>query len=1224
MKKSNAKSLPSYNEPKYRVKMYKKKKNWLVKGLFFSSLVLGGLVLSDTESAYADEWTANSVESIQAKLDANQSSYTFEKGDTFYNISLAVNVKWQKLMELNGFEDGSQYSVPIGTTISFDGLKVKITDSQGKIVSETKLTPADKVDPSQTFGKQVTDVPHVTKSSNSNTPNTSGNNAKVSGKDARNIQPLQSTTPENLSVSKEVIDNKKNELKNLEDQREALKAEKAELEKLKQEIEVLLTDNINQSNEWRFSTLNSQKSAITQNVNDLQNEIDNQRARLQAIDDELAQAQNTKNDIANQLSVATAVYQEAQQKIEELKATQSALESQLANLPEDQTEQRQALQSQLATVKATLEVADNSGSQLAELNEQLNQSDNRINQLMSEKEATQIELNQLQVELSQAQEQLNTLNSPDNEKSKTKQEALEKQQQLAAYGQEIDAINTQINQLDEKIATLITEIDTLEKNYSSEKNTLDNIQSTFLTDAKSVATTMINALPHLSLNEKEKFILQVEDATTNQQVLNVYSSAVKQDAENTAADAQTLADAKAAANTAINALPNLSGDEKTGFITQVDNAGTIAEVSQIQQEAQAKDTQNKASADAQALADAKNAANTVINALPNLSNDEKTGFINQVDNAGTIAEVSQIHQEAQAKDTQNKASADAQALADAKAAANTAINALPNLSADEKTGFINQVDSAGTIAEVSQIQQEAQTKDTQNKASADAQALADAKNAANTVINALPNLSADEKTGFIAQVDNAGTIADVTQAQQDAEARDAQALADAKAAANTAINALPNLSADEKTGFINQVDNAGTIAEVSQAQQDAEARNAQALADAKAAANTAINALPNLSNDEKTGFIAQVDNAGTIAEVTQAQQDAEARDTQALADAKAAANTAINALPNLSADEKTGFINQVDNAGTIAEVTQAQQDAEARDAQALADAKAAANTAINALPNLSNDEKTGFIAQVDNAGTIADVTQAQQDAEARDAQALADAKAAANTAINALPNLSADEKTGFITQVDNAGTIADVSHAQQDAEFTDFKNSVVTYIANVKTWFITPEQIAGYKEKINKANTMEEAIKAKEFITTSYFNDVRDWMMGSGLQNFLNYTVEDDAKLKLDAYSTTTIDEFIQMFAQRSRSNLIKVYPEITSGKRPIGNYGIFFNGNVAIFYYANILTKEEFNYWMDKLWHHPSLDAYEYQSDVARLIGLLTPERMAQAHWNEKEDFFF
>lgn len=76
----------------------KVKKNIVVKSMLFSSLVLGGMLLSNGHEVHASQWQANSPEAIRATLQENQSSYTFEEGDTFYNIGIAVNVKWQTLM----------------------------------------------------------------------------------------------------------------------------------------------------------------------------------------------------------------------------------------------------------------------------------------------------------------------------------------------------------------------------------------------------------------------------------------------------------------------------------------------------------------------------------------------------------------------------------------------------------------------------------------------------------------------------------------------------------------------------------------------------------------------------------------------------------------------------------------------------------------------------------------------------------------------------------------------------------------------------------------------------------------------------------------------------------------------------------------------------------------------------------------------------------------------
>ncbi|MGC3722501.1 hypothetical protein, partial [Enterococcus faecalis] len=70
---------------------------------------------------------------------------------------------------------------------------------------------------------------------------------------------------------------------------------------------------------------------------------------------------------------------------------------------------------------------------------------------------------------------------------------------------------------------------------------------------------------------------------------------------------------------------------------------------------------------------------------------------------------------------------------------------LPNLSAEEKADFVKQVAAAKDIPTVNKIVEVAKNKDGEN-------ALAKAKEAAKQEINALPNLSAEEKADFVKQV----------------------------------------------------------------------------------------------------------------------------------------------------------------------------------------------------------------------------------------------------------------------------------------------------------------------------------------------------------------------------------------------------------------------------------------------------------------------------------------
>ena len=77
-------------------------------------------------------------------------------------------------MTANGFDLGSQYSVPVGTTISFDDSKMTVTNAAGEVISEIQLNNNDKIDTAQPFaGQATTNQPARTNTSISNKPNAS-------------------------------------------------------------------------------------------------------------------------------------------------------------------------------------------------------------------------------------------------------------------------------------------------------------------------------------------------------------------------------------------------------------------------------------------------------------------------------------------------------------------------------------------------------------------------------------------------------------------------------------------------------------------------------------------------------------------------------------------------------------------------------------------------------------------------------------------------------------------------------------------------------------------------------------------------------------------------------------------------------------------------------------------------------------------------------------------
>ena len=96
-----------------------------------------------------------------------------------------------------------------------------------------------------------------------------------------------------------------------------------------------------------------------------------------------------------------------------------------------------------------------------------------------------------------------------------------------------------------------------------------------------------------------------------------------------------------------------------------------------------------------------------INALENLTEEEKKSFTDRIDKASKIEEIQPIVEEAK---TKAKEKADAKALKEAKTKAKATVNALENLTEEEKKGFTDRIDAATEIDKINPIVEEAKTK----------------------------------------------------------------------------------------------------------------------------------------------------------------------------------------------------------------------------------------------------------------------------------------------------------------------------------------------------------------------------------------------------------------------------------------------------------------------------------------------------------------------------------
>lgn len=542
MKKMRKSNLIQETTLKYRAKMRKCGKKWIVKGMLFSTIMLGGTLLFENSIVEASEWQANTVEIIEAKLVEVQSSYTFEEGDTFYNIGLAVNVKWQTLMEINGFEAGSQYTVPVGTTITFDGAKVTVTDKNGQIVNEKVLTNEDKIDPSRPFANQTSDLPKTgnTSDNKAEAPNTETNNS-TDTKNKEEVVNNPSTSESNKEKDKQ-IQKPKEPITNADAQKQKEEAEKAkaeaekakqdaekakqEAERQKQEAEKRLTDALNAENSNTLADLQAKRDAAKQNVANAQVAYDAESAKLRALDQQIATAQTSHANAQAAFNAEQSAVNAAQTGVTDASDRVSSLQSQIAALQGQATEsgddsaqtQLTSLQDQLAAAQADL---NNYNTQLTTAQGQLDAASAQLatataslNDASSQRASVEAAITNAQAALTAAQNELNSL--PTNIEATNSEAAKKIQAELAEWNKKIEALNNQITSLDNKITDLANTISALENQLVNATDDFNQVESEANAAKDSIADDSAISNANDTATDVENNIPDVKPVPTNE------------------------------------------------------------------------------------------------------------------------------------------------------------------------------------------------------------------------------------------------------------------------------------------------------------------------------------------------------------------------------------------------------------------------------------------------------------------------------------------------------------------------------------------------------------------------------------------------------------------------------------------------------------------------------------------------------------------------------------
>lgn len=563
---------------------------------------------------------------------------------------------------------------------------------------------------------------------------------------------------------------------------------------------------------------------------------------------------------------------------------------------------------------------------------------------------------------------------------------------------------------------------------NSAKTNLDGTR--LLDQAKQTAKQQLNNMTHLTTAQKTNLTNQINSGTTVAGVHTVQSKAntldqamerlingiqdkdqVKQSVNFTDADPEK----QTAYNNAVTAAENI--------INQAN--GTNANQSQVEAALSTVTTTKQALNGDRKVTDAKNNANQTLSTLDNLNNAQKGAVTGNINQAHTVAEVTQAVQTAQElntamgnlknslndKDTtlgsQNFADADPEK----KNAYNEAVRNAENI--------LNK--STGTNVPKDQVEAAMNQVNTKKAALNGTQNLEKAKQHANTAIDGLSHLTNAQKDALKQLVQQSTTVAEAQGNEQKANNVDAamdklrQSIADN---ATTKQNQnYTDARSNKKDAYNNAVTTAqGIIDQTTSPTLDPTVTNQAAgqvsttknalngnenLEAAKQQATQSFGSLDNLNNVQKQAVTNQINGAHTVDEANQIKQNAQNLNTamgnlkQEIADKDAtkatvnftdadrakqqAYNTAVTNAENIISKANGGNATQTEVEQAIQQVNAAKQ---ALNGNAnVQHAKDEATALINSSNDLNQAQKDALKQQVQNATTVAGVNDVKQTAQ---------------------------------------------------------------------------------------------------------------------------------------------------------------------------------------------------------------------------------------------------
>ena len=845
---------------KYRAKMVKSKKRWLVYGLVFGSLLFSSAM--PVTDVHASGWSANTVEQIIERIDHKTNSITMIEGDTVWNIGLAINIKNpMQLLYDNGFKDGDQYTLQVGTVISWDGNRVTVKDPSGKIIGDKIVSDEEKFEPEKTVANQASDIPSkpvqtdkngyvkqspsaassgnkkTSPSSSSRASTTTKNNARTSKSHATTAK---KTTKKTTSPSKSANQSPKTTTPSTKKNSSSINhkpSKQKPIHKPSESTNIIETSSsidstsTTETSSSTDSTSTTETSSSTDSTSTTETSSSTDSTSITETSSSTDSTSTTETSSSSTDSTSTTETSSSTDSTSTTD-TSSATETSEPTIPEEPTDPE--LPSDLPSLITALEVAQEEVKTkeiaLTEAKERLaeilaNQPNlTALEQIVAEKQA---EVDRLQEKLAETPETM----IPDHrqEIAELQKSLTTKEAALVTSNEKLAELKAAIQQAETSYATGAAQVKDAKEQweqYQEEHPTVSEVPKE-ITDLENAGKEKMTAAEtqkkeaeeQVSTIEKMIASLQTE-ITTLKEKITALTNAKPIDNPAYAEVVAALADASTQLTTAKQTLNEAQEYAETS-IQPAQEALTNAE-NALQRAREKVAVIEKAIAAEQArlLERAKQTAIANLENL-NLRADEKNAFISRINEQTDVEAIAGIVTEAQATsakndqiDAENKEKEEAaRKLQAEKEQALARLDTL-NLK-NQQADFITRIQEVTAISQIEPIITEAEELSTQNDKKDEEQAEAARKlqQAKEQAIETIQGLAVTNSEIFITQVNAATTetaieaIVKAAQAQAVKEAEEQEKLASAK---KQAITTIKDLQLKEEQPFIDQVNAAKT------------------------------------------------------------------------------------------------------------------------------------------------------------------------------------------------------------------------------------------------------------------------------------------------------------------------------------------------------------------------------------------------------------------------------